>query len=83
MLERLITKIIDRITFTSFLVILTGFGFFLLLFLFLFISIPKDNLQLIETMLGVVGAAFTAIIGFKFGSSASSSKKDDAIINKL
>ena len=46
-----------------------------------FITVPKENLNTLTTVVGSVTAAFLTIVGFYFGSNSSSKAKDQAISN--
>lgn len=54
-------------------------GFFLLLALMAFFKLPEANHDVLLTLLGSLGASVTAVVGFYFGSSASSRDKDATI----
>ena len=42
-------------------------------------EIQGESLQLLNTFLGILAAAFTAIVSYYFGSSSGSKDKDDTI----
>jgi Fe2+ transport system protein B len=54
-------------------------GFFGLLYLLIFRSIPKDSHDIIIAMVGVLGAAWGAVVNYYFGSSSGSAAKTDAL----
>lgn len=43
---------------------------------------PADN-DILYMMLGILGTAFVSVVGYYFGSSASSRKKDDALVSRI
>lgn len=53
------------------LAILVTFGFFTLLALMLFHSIPTASENVLDTLIGVLGTAWIAIVNYYFGSSAA------------
>lgn len=61
------------------LAVFVTFGFFGLLTLLAFHTVPSANQNTLMTMLGALGAAWSSIINFFFGSSAGSQAKDDTI----
>ena len=52
-------------------------GFLILTFRLAFYSTPASNLQIIEGMIQLLGAAITTMVGYWFGSSAGSAKKTE------
>jgi drug/metabolite transporter (DMT)-like permease len=50
-----------------------------MLIILTFHEAPTANQQLLNTMLGLLGAAFTGLVGYYFGSSNSSRGKDHTI----
>jgi len=54
-------------------------GFFALLGVMTWHNIPIANQQMINIVVGSLGAAWLAVINYYFGSSAGSAKKDDTI----
>lgn len=54
-------------------------GFFALLFILSFTNIPKENKDLLNMLLGAWITSFTTVITYYFGSSKSSSRKDETI----
>jgi len=57
-------------------------GFFALLFILAYTNIPKENKDLLNMLIGAWVTSFTTVIGYYFGSSKSSSHKDETI-NKI
>lgn len=63
-----------------FLTVATTFGFFGCLWMLMERPAPEGNREVLLVMTGALGAAWgNNIIGWAFGSSASSSRKDDTI----
>ncbi|HEV2378721.1 MAG TPA: hypothetical protein VG206_02880 [Terriglobia bacterium] len=58
-------------------------GFFGLLYLLIFRSIPAASHDIIIAMVGVLGAAWGAVVNFYFGSSSGSADKNDTIASAL
>lgn len=56
-------------------------GFFGLLTLLTFHTVPEGSRDLLNIMLGSLGAGWMSIVAYYFGSSAGSAKKDDTITN--
>jgi len=54
-------------------------GFFGLLFYMMQAEVPASNKDMLNIMLGALGAAWINVIGYYFGSSAGSAKKDETI----
>ena len=54
-------------------------GFFAVLLLLVILTIPKENVDAILLALGALISAFSGVIGYFFGSSMSSAKKDATI----
>lgn len=46
-----------------------------------YMPIPQENQNAITVLLGVVAAQVSGVVGYYFGSSASSKAKDDTISN--
>ncbi len=80
MFERILNRILDKCTFTSYLVVVMTLGFFGLIILVIFKEVPTNSQAFIYTSIGGIGGSVVTIVSFKFGSSSSSAKKDDAII---
>ena len=58
-------------------------GFFGLMVFMMKWGVPEANRDMLNIMLGALGAAWVSIIGYYFGSSASSAKKDTIIDKSL
>lgn len=58
-------------------------GFFGLMFFMMKWDVPSANKDMLNIMLGALGGAWVSIIGYYFGSSASSKAKDEAISNVI
>ena len=56
-------------------------GFFGLMVFMMKWGVPEANRDMLNIMLGALGAAWVSIVGYYFGSSASSKVKDDTIAN--
>jgi RsiW-degrading membrane proteinase PrsW (M82 family) len=54
-------------------------GFFGLLFLVAFHSVPPEAHDILLTMIGSLGMAFSGIVGYYFGSSAGSAAKTEIL----
>lgn len=54
-------------------------GFISILWLLAFHSVPDKSHDILVEMTGVLGAGFNTLIGYYFGSSASSAKKTEII----
>ena len=54
-------------------------GFFGLLALMFYSVVPIENRQIIDIMIGSLGTAWITIVGYYFGSSMGSQKKDETI----
>jgi hypothetical protein len=50
-------------------------GFFTVLLGMMFLDTPKESREPLLILLGSLGAAFTAVIGYYFGSTANSAEK--------
>lgn len=59
------------------------FGFFGLMIFMMRWDVPAANKDMLNIMLGALGGAWVSIIGYYFGSSASSAKKDTIIDKSL
>lgn len=57
-------------------------GFFGLLFFMMKYDIPPANKDILNIMLGSLGASFTGIVSYYFGSSAGSARKDEMNMSK-
>lgn len=56
-------------------------GFFALLYVLIFVTIPPENKDIMNTVVGSLIASFSSVVGYYFGSSASSKSKDELIAN--
>lgn len=54
-------------------------GFFVLLIALVYKTIPLENKDLLNLVVGALIGSFASIVGYFFGSSAGSAKKDDII----
>lgn len=54
-------------------------GFFTLLYLLVYQSIPAENKDILNIVVGALIASFTAVVGYYFGSSKGSSDKNDIL----
>lgn len=52
-------------------------GFFVVLYVLLRQAIPAENRDVVNLMIGALIGAFTTLMGFAFGSSFSSQRKDE------
>jgi len=57
-------------------------GFFTLLYLLVVRTVPDVNKDLLNLVVGALIGSFASVIGYFFGSSAGSAKKDDIIANQ-
>jgi len=55
------------------------FGFFSLLLTLVFREVPSKNNDLLNLVVGSLIGSFSTIVGYFFGSSSSSAKKDETI----
>lgn len=58
-------------------------GFFGLLGLMAFHDLPPGNTQILNIMLGSLGAGFTGVLSYYFGSSRGSDKKTELLANSV
>jgi hypothetical protein len=56
-------------------------GFFILLYLLATSSIPEQNKDLLNLVVGALIGSFATVVGYFYGSSAGSAKKDETISN--
>ena len=54
-------------------------GFFVLLYLLVSKTVPDVNKDLLNLIVGALIGSFSTIVGYFFGSSAGSAKKDEII----
>jgi hypothetical protein len=65
------------------LALLVTAGFFGMLATMAFQDLPAANKDMLNVMLGSLGAAWVAVVSYYFGSSAGSRAKDEALVAKL
>lgn len=61
------------------LAVLIATGFFAALFTLMFVDVAPSMKDPLMLMLGALMAAFAAVTGYYFGTTASSSRKDETI----
>jgi hypothetical protein len=61
------------------LALLVTVGFFGMMSVMTFRDLPIDNKDMLNVMLGSLGAAWVAVVSYYFGSSAGSRAKDEAL----
>ncbi len=54
-------------------------GFFALLILLVLAQVPTENKDLLNLVVGSLIGVFTSVVGYYFGSSIGSAKKDEMI----
>jgi hypothetical protein len=54
-------------------------GFFILLYLLISKNIPEPNKDLLNLVVGALIGSFATVVGYFFGSSSGSAKKDETI----
>lgn len=54
-------------------------GFFTLLYLLISKSVPEPNKDLLNLVVGALIGSFATVVGYFFGSSSGSAKKDETI----
>ena len=54
-------------------------GFFTLMYLLVKSEVPEKNKDLLNLVVGALIGSFATIVGYFYGSSASSAKKDETI----
>jgi hypothetical protein len=57
-------------------------GFFVLLYLLVSKTVPMENKDLLNLVVGALIGSFASVVGYFFGSSAGSAKKDDIIASQ-
>lgn len=72
--------LVDKVTFTSFVVVTIIIGSFSLVFTLMFHEVPKDSQAIVFGLLGGIIGSMATIVTFKFGSSSGSERKTDAIL---
>lgn len=58
-------------------------SFLALLFVLAFVTLPEQNRAIFEVLLGALGASVGAVVGYYFGSSKGSERKDQTIQKAL
>ena len=58
---------------------LIALGFFAILALIIFREFPSPNKELLYMMLGILGAKFSDVVGYFYGSSKGSADKNELI----
>lgn len=61
---------------------LIALGFFAILALIIFREFPSPNKELLYMMLGILGAKFSDVVGYFYGSSKGSSDKNELLGSK-
>jgi len=54
-------------------------GFFSLLILLIIAAVPTENKDLLNLVVGALIGVFTSVVGYYFGSSIGSAKKDEML----
>ena len=54
-------------------------GFFGILISMMFIEVPQASRDILNIMLGTLGASFSGVVGYYFGSTAGSKRKTDLL----
>jgi uncharacterized membrane protein len=54
-------------------------GFFSLLILLIMAAVPTENKDLLNLVVGALIGVFTSVVGYYFGSSIGSAKKDEML----
>lgn len=57
-------------------------GFFGMIGLMVFKVVPSESEKVVFAMTGILGGGFTTVLGFHFGTSASSSRKTEIMNGK-
>jgi hypothetical protein len=57
-------------------------GFFILLYMLIKKTIPIENKDLLNLVVGALIGSFATVVGYFFGSSAGSAAKNDIIANQ-
>lgn len=78
----MIEKILSKLTVPAFLVVSTSIGFFGLISMLYKWPISGDSKDILQVMLGTVGAGWLLTMNYYFSSSSGSAKKTDALIKK-
>jgi len=56
-------------------------GFFILLIVLVYTTVPEQNKDLLNLVVGALIGSFATIVSYFFGSSSSSAKKDETLSN--
>jgi len=73
----------DKIDIMQFFVGITVMGiFYLLIYALIYREIPEANKDMVNHAIGLVEGAVIMVVGFYYGSSKGSAKKDDALAAK-
>lgn len=67
---------------TKYLAYIVSAMFFLYIIVMCFTNIPPTSKEMLLMLGGVLGTGWTAVIGYYFGSSASSKEKNGMLVNK-
>ena len=54
-------------------------GFFALLLVLVFVTIPEQNKDILNIVIGALIGAFTAVVGYFYGSSLGSKEKNEML----
>jgi hypothetical protein len=82
-MKEIIKDFMSRVDMMAFLVGLTVMGCFITITLALiYIPIPKENRDSLSILLGIISGGVGSLVGYYFGSSKGSAKKND-IIEKI
>lgn len=57
-------------------------GYFVVLWLLIFNSLPTENKDAVNILLGILSMALGTVIGYFFGSSKGSSEKNEMLAEK-
>ena len=52
-------------------------GFFVLMGMLIYVTVPEGNKDVINIVIGALIGAFTSVVGYFFGSSLGSARKDE------
>lgn len=69
----------DFLTVPFVLMVIVSTMFGAMLVVMAFHDVPAANKDMLNTLLGLLGAGFSGIVGYYFGSSSSSREKDQTI----
>lgn len=65
--------------FQYFLGFLIVTGFFVLLALLVLSAVPNENMDLLNLVVGALIGSFATVVGYFYGSSAGSARKDEIL----